>query len=331
MSIEKRPKVSVLMITYNHERFIEQAVRSVMMQKANFDWELVIGEDCSTDRTREIIEQLVKEFSGRGSIRLLANEQNLGVGANFRRTYEACLGEYIAFLEGDDYWTAEEKLQLQADFLDAHPDVSLCFHPMIRYSEAEQRIVGLGSTGKPGKQFYDFMDVLDATVCPHTGTLMVRREHLRLPTTIVSITYVDRVVQLLCAERGRFGYIDRPMSVYRQHSGGVNFGASQLVAMYDDYRLYNYLNDRYCGKYAEKFDLKRRRLYLALFHSQHSQFRKARRTAWNALTAKDSSCLSPRERVMALGLALAPRGVILIGGIRNQFKHLKTFLLKVCS
>jgi glycosyltransferase involved in cell wall biosynthesis len=323
MSVGKRPKVSVLMITYNHERFVEQAVRSVMMQKANFDWELVIGEDCSTDRTREIIERLVEEFSS-GRIRLLANEQNLGVGANFRRTYEACRGEYVAFLEGDDYWTAEEKLQLQADFLDAHPDVSLCFHPMMKYSEAEQRILGIGMAGKPGRQFYDFTDVLNQVVHPHISTMMVRKKSLNLPATIDSIVNVDTALHFFCAERGRLGYIDRPMSVYRQQEGSVWFGGDKIWKIQSHIRLYLYMNNLYQGKYARKFEIERKRLFLALTYSQYHQFQAARKAALDALIANDGGHLGLKDRTIALGLIFFPRGINFIRNVRSRLRRLKT-------
>ncbi len=121
----RTPKVSVLMITYNHEQYIEQAVRSVMMQETDFDYELVIGEDCSTDRTREIVLRLKEEFPDK--IRLLLPEKNLGMIPNFVATYEACRGEYIALCEGDDYWTHPKKLQIQVDYMKGS-ECRMCFH-----------------------------------------------------------------------------------------------------------------------------------------------------------------------------------------------------------
>lgn len=109
-----RMKVSVLMITYNHEKFIAQAIDSILMQQVNFDYEIVIGEDCSTDGTRAIVIQYQKEYPDK--IRLLLPEENLGMHKNFVQTFRACQGEYIALLEGDDYWTSPRKLQKQVDF-----------------------------------------------------------------------------------------------------------------------------------------------------------------------------------------------------------------------
>src|SRR3954451_17918743 len=96
-------KVSALIITYNQEKFIEQAVRSALMQKVNFPYEIVIGEDCSTDGTRDIVRRLAEENPGR--IRAILREKNLGMHLNHRATHAACTGQYLAILEGDDYWT----------------------------------------------------------------------------------------------------------------------------------------------------------------------------------------------------------------------------------
>src|SRR6266576_3052599 len=117
-------KVSALIVTYNQEKFIEQAVRSALMQQVNFPYEIVIGEDCSTDNTRAIVERLASENPGK--IRAILRDKNLGMHGNHRATYNECRGQYIAMLEGDDYWTDPHKLQKQADFLDTHPECCLC-------------------------------------------------------------------------------------------------------------------------------------------------------------------------------------------------------------
>ena len=108
--------VSVLMLTYNHERYIEQAINSVMMQQTDFDYELVIGEDCSTDNTRKIILNIYKNCPEK--IKLIISDHNVGVHQNLARTLAACQGKYIAYLDGDDYWTSPNKLHKQVNILD---------------------------------------------------------------------------------------------------------------------------------------------------------------------------------------------------------------------
>jgi len=119
-------KVSALVVTYNHARFIAQALDSVLMQEAPFPWEILVSEDASTDGTREIVVEYQRRHPGR--IRLLLSERNLRSNRVVARGFEAARGEYVALLDGDDYWTARDKLAKQAVFLDAHPECAMCFH-----------------------------------------------------------------------------------------------------------------------------------------------------------------------------------------------------------
>src|ERR1700745_2179124 len=112
-------KLSVMMITYNHEQFIAQAIESVLMQKVNFDFEIVIGEDCSTDGTRAIVLDFQHRYPGR--IALILRPRNIGPMWTKESTLAACRGQYLSILEGDDYWTSTDKIQKQVDFLDSHP------------------------------------------------------------------------------------------------------------------------------------------------------------------------------------------------------------------
>lgn len=119
------PLVSVHMITYNHAPYIAQAIEGVLMQKTNFPFELVIGEDCSTDRTREIVLQYAQKYPK--IIRVITSPNNVGMKKNSYRTIQACSGKYIAFCEGDDFWKNTEKLQMQVDLMDIRPECGLVF------------------------------------------------------------------------------------------------------------------------------------------------------------------------------------------------------------
>ncbi len=116
-----KPKLSVVFITYNHEPFIREALDSVFMQETDFEFEIVVGEDCSTDGTRDIIREYNDKYPGR--MKLLFREKNLGCPTlNVYQTIMEAEGEYLAFLEGDDYWTDPKKLQKQVDFLESNPE-----------------------------------------------------------------------------------------------------------------------------------------------------------------------------------------------------------------
>lgn len=124
----KPPFVSVFMITYNHVQFIQQAVEGVINQRTNFDFELVVGDDCSRDGTDVVLRQLGAEYPGK--LRLQLHETNLGAMQNQVTVLNECKGKYVAMCEGDDYWTDTSKLQKQIDALEADDEAVLCFHPM---------------------------------------------------------------------------------------------------------------------------------------------------------------------------------------------------------
>ena len=119
MPDDKKPLVSIFSLAYNHEAFIEKAIESWLMQKTNFRVEAVIGEDNSTDKTREIVFDYAKKYPD--FIRVVTSDSNIGMRANSMRTRLACNGKYIAFCEGDDYWIDPLKLQKQVDIMEANP------------------------------------------------------------------------------------------------------------------------------------------------------------------------------------------------------------------
>lgn len=139
MGRTNNPILSVHMVTYNHVRFINQAIDSVLSQKTNFEFELVIGEDCSTDGTREIVFDYARKYPEK--IKLITSEFNVGPNANDKRTTLSCNGKYIAFCEGDDYWVDLYKIQKQIEFLETNPEFGLIHSDVNLYYEDSGRII----------------------------------------------------------------------------------------------------------------------------------------------------------------------------------------------
>ena len=131
------PLVSVCMTTYNHEHYIAEAIESVITQRVNFALEIVIGEDCSTDNTLAICRDYQSRYPE--IIRIVAWENNIGMHANYRRTIEACSGKYIAMLDGDDYFTDPNKLQMQVDALES-TGAAMCYTRSERRSDSDSAI-----------------------------------------------------------------------------------------------------------------------------------------------------------------------------------------------
>jgi len=232
------PKVSVFMITYNHEHFIAQAIEGILMQRTTFPFELVIGEDCSTDGTRAIAQKYADKYPD--IIRLLPSDRNLGMQANAHQTLLACRGEFLAFCEGDDFWTDPEKLTMQTEFLERNPRCSLCFHNhnlLIHRPNGEQveypfyadaGFVQNGETHaqKPPAVQKSSMLMGGGAILLHT--CMVRNLFRNgLPPYLMNILCVDWGMTIIASRGGNIRYVDKIMGTYRLHSGGVWSAASR--------------------------------------------------------------------------------------------------------
>lgn len=215
MSVQSHnvPKVSVCMIAYNHEPYISEAIQGVLSQKTDFQVELVIGEDLSTDGTRKLCEMFQQEFPD--IIRLIGREKNLGMSDNFVDTVRQCRGAFVAMCEGDDYWTDPLKLQRQVDFLEASPDYSACFHDVevvyLNREKASHTVIA-----DPRDEF-SFSEIVAKGALIPTCSLVFRNYTEDFDNDLILL---DWVLQLLLARRGKLKRMSGVMAVYRQHSGG---------------------------------------------------------------------------------------------------------------
>ena len=231
-------KVSVAMITYNHERFIAQSIEGVLMQQTDFAVELVIGEDCSTDGTRAIVRRYGERHPER--IRLLLPERNLGADANLAAVLKACRGQYVALLEGDDYWTDPTKLQKQVDFLEEHPDYVLCHHDAVIVDEngaliKNSKLPPDSRRDFSGEELIKGALILTLTACFRHIVTENPPEHFRVLNS-------DTFLFSLLGNYGRSKYLGDTIKpdAYRVHSGGV--WSSQA----DDWlKAYHLLNTYY--------------------------------------------------------------------------------------
>ncbi len=205
-------KVSVCVVTYNHEKYLAEALDSILMQEVEYPMEIEIGEDRSNDNTLAICEAYAKKYPD--VIKLHINEKNLGYNWNFYRTMERCRGEYVAVLDGDDLWTDPQKLKKQIEFLDNNPEYTMCFSTYFVCDEASR----LGKvTGFSGK--YNLNDVLEGK-CPGTRTVVFRKNFFpeRLPDVFKVITYADHFLFALIAQKGPIYGFAEPMAAYRMSS-----------------------------------------------------------------------------------------------------------------
>ena len=233
----KHPVVSVQMITYNHEPYIRQAIEGVMMQKTDFEFELIIGEDCSQDKTREICFEYQKKYPDK--IRVLWWHENVSkLGGNGRRCRARCRGEFIAFCEGDDYWIDPQKLQKQVDVMRKYPSVGMVFCDAKVYWEMQGRWAewdgGAYGRGKVprvigllyqiyGKDVNDWskdeMHILTATVMIRRTILIKMQEKFDIFQWKLKLG--DKQLFIASACVSRLYYIHAKVSVYRRNNGGA--------------------------------------------------------------------------------------------------------------
>lgn len=244
-------KVSVCMITYNHERFIAQAVESALMQQTNFDFEIVVGEDCSTDGTRAILLELQDRHPDK--IRLLLRETNLGACRNSILTWNACRGQYLAILDGDDYWTCQHKLQKQVDFLEKHPECTVCGHQtlVIRETPDGRRSTNAPSCVQPARhpQVSSIESLLREQFLPNCTVMYRANRPLRVPEWFPQIGAADWILHLLHAARGKIGFLNEVMSVYRVHSASIWNGKSRAYRLSAEVLACRRVNELFSFRY----------------------------------------------------------------------------------
>jgi len=213
-------KISVLLLTYNHEKYIQQALDALFYQLITETIELVIADDASSDSTVEII----KEYEGKDDrfcFKYLNNTKNMGVTKNYQRGFKACSGKYVAVLEGDDYWISPYKLQRQMDFLDNHWECSLCSVNYFIFEEDHCNFYPRSRIGDKHR-LISARDLIMDNLVGNFSTCMYRKSALDyLPIRLFEIESYDWIVNICIAQTSMIGFLEQPMSVYRLHSKGV--------------------------------------------------------------------------------------------------------------
>lgn len=238
MAQNEKPRLSVNCITYNHEKFIRQTLDGFVMQKTNFPFVVYIADDASTDHTPEIIKEYAEKYPD--IIKPILRPQNLGGPRNYIETLKLADCEYFANCEGDDYWTDPNKLQKQVDFLDAHPDYSICFHLVREKWEDDsgrQDSLLPPPEARMNKTTMEISDLINYNFIMGANTVVYRWRFNRTDTRIEdyfpeNIEPGDYYLHLLHAQVGKIGFIDEEMSVYRRHPGGIWYDAYEDHAFF---------------------------------------------------------------------------------------------------
>ena len=212
-----RPMVSIIMLTYNHEKFISDAINGVLIQKTNFPVQLIVANDHSTDATTAIVEKFRRENPE--IVLGFDNKKNLGPRFNFIKAYSYASGKYVAMCEGDDFWSDPYKLQKQVDFMESNPEYVVCFHDIKIINEAGEEKDDKRQPNESKRDFEKY-SLLEAYI--PTPTILYRKVVNVLPAYFKKSDSGDALLLALLTQFGRAKYIkDIKESFVRVHDGGI--------------------------------------------------------------------------------------------------------------
>lgn len=251
MKTQQNRLLSVCVRTHNQERFIREALDSVLRQHTSFPIEIIISDDASSDGTVAILQEYKKQYPDK--ICLLLSETNIGGPENLKRVIEASNAKYITCLDGDDFYTDEYKLQKQVDILEVHSEYAACFHNTW-YADENGRLCGLFN--RP-----DFHAVHEARefirerwfVPIHSAVL--RREYIDFPDWYNTVMNDDYVVHLSVAKHGLYFFIPDVMVAYRRHSQNTSIAyRNKLLTDVQLCSILENMKSLYPAEYAADFD-----------------------------------------------------------------------------
>jgi len=222
ITVDKEPLVSVIMLTYNHEKYIRQALDSVLMQKVDFDYEILIGDDCSTDSTAQILLEYQQKYPDKICLRL--RHKNIGATKNAYELLMIARGDYLATCEGDDYWTNINKLQIQIDFLKDNEKFIGCTHNFIIVNDEDKVMKNQKLFWVKQKEVFT-LDDFAGIYLPGQPSTFVRRNIFKHNKDDYSALYTsnkhigDRILMAMFLVNGDFYFINKKMSCYRKGKG----------------------------------------------------------------------------------------------------------------
>jgi len=211
-------KVSVVVTSYNHGKYIRECIDSILMQKG-VEIELIVGDDCSKDNTRKILEEYQKQHPE--IMKLMPITENMGVTKNLERCLEAVTKDYVAICEGDDYWTDPYKLKKQAKFLEKRQDCAMCFNSILMFYEDNEE-KNYNFQEKLTKDTFTTRELILENFIGNFSCCMYRSDVVKnLPDTLYNLFTVDWIFNITCSLYGNIGFLNEQMTVYRKHDNAL--------------------------------------------------------------------------------------------------------------
>jgi len=218
------PLVSVVVSTYNHHKYIVDCLESILMQETAFSFEVILGEDESSDGTREICKRYAEKYPDRIKLFLRSRKNVIYINGsptgryNFLENLKACKGKYIALCEGDDYWTDPLKLQKQVGFMEGNPEYNICFHEVQIYNQQINTLEEDTIT----RNISDITDCVDLARGNYIHTpSVIFRNTFDIPDWFVQSPLGDWTIYMLAAKDRKIYKMQDIMAVYRQHNDSI--------------------------------------------------------------------------------------------------------------
>lgn len=248
-------KVSIIVLAYKQQDFIEKAIRGVFMQKIDFPVELIICDDCSIDKTDEVIQKIILDAPQNITVKYFRHPKNLGSTPNFYFALKQVTGKYLAFCEGDDYWFDDNKLQLQYDFMESHPNYSMCFHNVINISPDPK--INNTPFSKIENRDYSALEIYNNWLV-HTTSVFMKTETLQndaVQKALVNydLLYFDTILYMANSLSGKIRGLKESMTAYRRHEVGLSHGINYNRDLRHN-QLDQIIGDYYGDKIKESAD-----------------------------------------------------------------------------
>ncbi|MEO7534693.1 MAG: glycosyltransferase [Ferruginibacter sp.] len=233
------PLVSICLLTYKHERWIKEAIDSVLMQETDFPCEFIIAEDCSPDKTREI----VLSYAAKYPIRLILQEKNVGAMPNWQQLLNSPTGKYVAYLEGDDSWIDPLKLKKQVDVLEQNEDVAICYSNAKMFDTQNPDSVIFFKEGLKPPQKKDCYYAVVA--CPAPSCTLFYRNLMKIPDWALKVRAGDHLMIALVGKYGSAYYMDECLGLYNHDYTGLSRLIGQEHYLFDDFSVWLHLYEYY--------------------------------------------------------------------------------------
>ncbi|MDU1889299.1 MAG: glycosyltransferase [Dysgonomonas sp.] len=257
-------KINVILITYNHAGYIRQSLESILMQKTLHEVEIIVADDCSPDNTVEIIREY--EDKTPFTFTYVAKDRNVGYNKNYQQAFSVCTGDYVAIMEGDDYWVKPNHLQSHINFLENHPDCSMSYNRHIRLFEDQNREEIFDWANDKG---YELVTTEQLALGNRIGNLsccMFRGNLIRnIDPKLFDMEIADWMLGMYMGQFGTLLYLKDVTSAYRIHDNGQWSRMSEREQCQRVIELINEYDKYFNYKYTEAFTKHKRRLEILLY------------------------------------------------------------------